>query len=67
MKQGVCIKICAKLGTCTSATGTPEMLREASGEHSRFLNGIHVPRPVKYLMKVTNIQGNQAPAKQQKC
>jgi hypothetical protein len=32
----------------------------------RFLNSIHVSRPVKCHLKVTNIQGDQAPAKQQK-
>jgi hypothetical protein len=33
---------------------------------SRFLNGIHVSRPVKCQLKMTNVQGDQAPAKLQK-
>jgi hypothetical protein len=32
----------------------------------RFLNGIHVSRPVEFQSKMTNVQGDQAPAKQQK-
>jgi hypothetical protein len=32
IKQCVCIKLCVKL--CKSTTETPEMLHEASGEHS---------------------------------
>jgi hypothetical protein len=31
-----------------------------------FLNGIHVPRLVKCPLKMMNVQGNHAPAKQQK-
>jgi hypothetical protein len=30
------------------------------------LNGIHVSRPVECQLKMTNLQGDQAPAKQQK-
>jgi C4-type Zn-finger protein len=29
------------------------------------MNGIHVSRPVKCQLKVTNVQGDQAPAKRQ--
>jgi hypothetical protein len=47
-----------------SATETPEMLHKAFGQW--FLNGIHVSRPFKWQMKMTNIHGNQAPAKWQK-
>jgi hypothetical protein len=68
IKQRVCIKFCVKLGK--SATETLEMYREAFGEHSsagqRFLNGIHVSRPVECQLKMTNVQGDQAPAKRQK-
>jgi hypothetical protein len=32
----------------------------------QFLNGIHVSRSVKYQLKMTNVQGNHAPAKRQK-
>jgi hypothetical protein len=32
----------------------------------RFLNGIHVSRPVECQLKMTSIQGDQAPAKRQK-
>jgi hypothetical protein len=44
------------------------MLHEAFGEHSlsqRFLNGIHISRPVECQLMM-NVQGNQLPAKQQK-
>jgi hypothetical protein len=47
------------------ATETHEMLCEASGEHylsQRFLNGIHVSRPVECQLKMTNAQGDQAAA-----
>jgi hypothetical protein len=69
IEQRVCIKFCVKLSK--SANETLEMLREAFGEHSFkpdsvSLNGIHVSRPVKCQLKMTNVQGNQAPAKQQK-
>jgi hypothetical protein len=52
-----------KLGK--SATGTTEMFCEAFGEE-QLLNGIHVSRSVKCQLKMTNVQGGQAPAKQQK-
>jgi hypothetical protein len=48
------------------------MLREAFGEHSlsravkRFLNGIHVSRPVECQLKMMNVLDDQAPAKRQK-
>jgi hypothetical protein len=32
----------------------------------QFLNGIHVSRPVVCQLKMTNVQGDQAPAKRQK-
>jgi hypothetical protein len=41
------------------------MLHEAFGEQW-FLNFIHVSRLVKCPLKMTNIQGDQAPAKRQK-
>jgi hypothetical protein len=54
-----------------SATETLEMLHEAFGEHSLcwqwFLNGIHVSRPAECQLKLTNDQGDQAPAKNRKC
>jgi hypothetical protein len=68
IEQCACIKFCVKLGK--SASETPEMLRDAFGEHSlshtvvsewhsRFKAG-----PVS--VEMTNIQGDQAPAKRQK-
>jgi hypothetical protein len=58
----VCIEFSVKLGK--SATETLEMLREDFGEHS--LNGIRISRPVECQLKMTNVQGDQAPAKLQK-
>jgi hypothetical protein len=53
-----------------SATKTLEVLREAFEEHSlsrtAVFEGIHVSRPVKCQLKMTNVPGNQAPAKRQK-
>jgi hypothetical protein len=66
--QCVCIKFCVKLSK--SATKAIEMLREAFGEHSEagqwFVNGIHISRPGECQLKMTNFQGDQIPAKQQK-
>jgi hypothetical protein len=53
-----------KLGK--SAIKTLEMLCETFGEHSLSWNGIHVSRPVECQLNKTNVQGYQAPAKQQK-
>jgi hypothetical protein len=68
IEQRVCIKFCMKIGK--SATETLEMLREAFGEHSlsrtAVLNDIHVSRPVECQLKMTKVQGDQAPAKRQK-
>jgi hypothetical protein len=69
IEHSVCIKFCVKLGK--SATETDEMLREVFEEHSlsrtaRFLNGNHVSRSVECQLKMTNVQGDQAPAKRQK-
>jgi hypothetical protein len=54
-----------KLGKST--TETPEILREAFGEHSlsgqRFLNDIHVSRLAECQLKLTNVQGDQASTK----
>jgi hypothetical protein len=33
---------------------------------NQFLNGIHTSRPVECQLKMTNVQGDQAPAKWQK-
>jgi hypothetical protein len=61
----VCNKFCMKLGKST--TETLEMFHESFGEHylgeTSALNGIHVSRPVECQLKMTNIQGDQAPAK----
>jgi hypothetical protein len=62
IEQRVCIKFCLKLSK--SAADTLEMLREAFGEHS--LNGIEVSRLVECRLKMTNIQVDQTPAKQEK-
>jgi hypothetical protein len=68
IEQRVCIKFGVKLGK--SATKTLEMLHEAFGEHSSSqtwsFNGIHVSRSVECQLKMTNVQGDQAPAKRQK-
>jgi hypothetical protein len=57
-----------KLGKC--ATKTLEMLCEAFGEcflsWTVVLNGIHVSRPVECQLKMTNVHGDQAPAKRLK-
>jgi hypothetical protein len=50
-----------------SAIETLEMLCEALGEHSlsrtMVFNGFHIPRSAECQLKMTNVQGNQAPAK----
>jgi hypothetical protein len=40
-----------------------ENIRQAG---QRFLNAIHISRPVKCQLKMTNVQGDKAPAKRQK-
>jgi hypothetical protein len=69
IEQCDCIEFCVKLSK--SATETLAMLRQAFGEHfltgQQFLNHIHVSRPVECQLKITNVLGDQAPAKQQKC
>jgi hypothetical protein len=64
MEQHVYIKFCMKLGK--SAPETPEMLREAIGEHSLSQTAVYVSRPVECQLTSTNVQGEQAPAKRQK-
>jgi hypothetical protein len=68
IKQHVCIKFCVTLGK--SATETLEMLHEAFGEHSlshtAVFNGIHVSRPIKCQLKMTDVQGDEVSAKRQK-
>jgi hypothetical protein len=68
IKQRVCIKFCMKLSK--SATKTLEILCEAFEEHSlsrmAVLDGIHVSRLGKCQLKMTNIQGDEAPAKRPK-
>jgi hypothetical protein len=65
IKQHVCIKFCVKLGK--SATKTLEMLHEAFGEHSLRRTAVFEwhshSRPVECQLKMTNVQGIQAPAK----
>jgi hypothetical protein len=65
IEQHVCIKFCMKVSK--SATKTLQMLREAFGEYflcrTVVFDGIHVSRPVECQMKMTNVQGDQAPAK----
>jgi hypothetical protein len=69
IEQRVCIRFCVKIGK--SANETLKMLHETFGEHSlsqtAVLNSIHVSRPVKCQLKMTNVQGDQAPATRQKC
>jgi hypothetical protein len=57
IKQHVCIKFCVKLGK--SDIVTLEMLLEAFGEHSHF-------KAVDCQLKMPNVQGDQAPEKQQR-
>jgi hypothetical protein len=63
--QRICIKFCMKLGK--PATKILEMFREAFGEHSSSRTAIFewhsVSRPVECQLKMTNVQGDQAPAK----
>jgi hypothetical protein len=51
-----------------SATETLEMLCEAFGEHSLSWKAVFElhSRPVECQLKMTNVQGDQAPAKRQK-
>jgi hypothetical protein len=42
------------------------ILENIHNSRQRFLNGIHVSRPVECRLKMRNIQGDQAPAKWQK-
>jgi hypothetical protein len=60
IKQRVCIQFCVKFGK--SATETLEMLREAFGEHSLRRTEVF-EWPVKCQLKMTNVQGEQAPPK----
>jgi hypothetical protein len=68
IEQRVCIKFCVKLGK--SATETLEMLHDAFEEHSLSQTAVfewHSRfKASRVSVKVTNIQGNQAPGKQQK-
>jgi hypothetical protein len=65
IEQRVCIKSCMKLGK--SATETLEMIREVFGEYSLSQTPAFEWHPCfKCQLKMTNIQGAQAPAKQQK-
>jgi hypothetical protein len=68
IKQHIYITFSVKLGKSTAKT--LEMLCEAFGEHSlsqtAVFNGIHISSPVKCQLKMTNVEGDQAPAKRQK-
>jgi hypothetical protein len=65
IKQCICIKFHMKLSK--SATETLEMLHEAFGEHSlsrTVVFELHSRcKVVECQLKVTNIQGDQAPTK----
>jgi hypothetical protein len=67
IEQRICIKFCVKLNK--SAPETLEMLHEAFGEHSLSQTSVcewHSCFKVSWQLKMANIQGDQAPAKQQK-
>jgi hypothetical protein len=64
IEQQVCTKFCMKLGK--SATETLEMLCEAFGEHSLSRTAVfewHSRFKTDCQLKMTNVQGDQAPAK----
>jgi hypothetical protein len=63
IEQHVCIRFCMKLGK--SVTETPEMLHEAFGEHSLSWTAVFEwhSRFKAGQLKMTNVQGDQAPAK----
>jgi hypothetical protein len=69
IEQRVCIKFCVKL--YKSATETLEMFHEAFGEHSLSRTVVFewhsCFKASLLLVEMTNVQGDQAPAKQQKC
>jgi hypothetical protein len=62
-------RVCSKNHVKLSKSATPEMLCEAVGENSLIrtlvLNSIHVSRPTECQLKMMNVWGDQAPAKQQ--
>jgi hypothetical protein len=62
IEQHVCAKFCVKL--CKSTTGTLQMLCETFEEHP--LSWIAVSRSVECHLNMTNVHGDQAPAKTQK-
>jgi hypothetical protein len=68
IKQHVCIKFYVKLSK--SDTETIEILREVLEDillaRQWFLNGIDVSKVVMCQLEMMNVQGDQAPAKQQK-
>jgi ribonuclease HIII len=66
IEQRVCIEFCVKLSKST--TKNLEMLRETFGEHSLSRATVFEwhSRPVECQMKMTNVQGDQAPANPQK-
>jgi hypothetical protein len=68
IEQRVCIKFCTKLRK--SATESLEMFREAFGEHSLNRTTVfkwHSRFKVGRMSDEDDIQGDQAPAKRQKC
>jgi hypothetical protein len=68
IEQRVCITYFVKLGK--SAAETLEKLREAFGEHSFSRTAVSErhshSKPVECQLKMTNVQGDEAPAKRQK-
>jgi hypothetical protein len=67
IEQRVCIKFCMKIGKST--TETLEMLNEVFGEHSLSWTAVS-ERHSRFKviggggqLKMTNVQGNQAPSK----
>jgi hypothetical protein len=62
IKQRVRITFCVKLGK--SATETREMLPEAFGEHSLSRTAVSEWHShFEHQLKMTNVQGDQAPTK----
>jgi hypothetical protein len=68
IEQCICNKFCVKLSELLlkPLKCFMKLLENILQTRQRFLNDIHVSRLVESQLKMTNVQGDQAPAKQQK-